>query len=120
MKVTDALLGEHGVVYAQFDYLEKNIPHAEDLTLVKSPGAMLTAALAPHAHLEDELLFIALAAHIDPQFGPLAVMRAEHDEIEGNLQRLQERTISRKQKICCCMPFKPRGHILRRKSKSYL
>jgi len=90
MKVTDALLGEHGVFYAQFDYMEKNIPHAMDLTLVKSLGAMLTAALATHAHMEDELLFIALEAHIDPQFGPLAVMRMEHNEIEGSLIRLQE------------------------------
>ncbi|MCI0690899.1 hemerythrin domain-containing protein [candidate division KSB1 bacterium] len=90
MKVTDALLGEHGVFYAQFDYLEKNIPHAKDLVLVKSQSAMLAAALAPHAHLEDELLFIALEAHIDPQSGPLAVMRMEHNEIEGSLERLQE------------------------------
>jgi hemerythrin-like domain-containing protein len=90
MKVTDALLGEHGVFYAQFDYLEKNVPQATDLALVKSQGVMLTAALATHAHLEDELLFIALEAHLDPQFGPLAVMRVEHNEIEGSLERLQE------------------------------
>lgn len=90
MKVPDALLGEHGVFYAQFDYLEQNIPHAHDVTLVKSQGAMLTAALATHAHMEDELLFVALEAHLDPQFGPLAVMRAEHNEIEGSLMRLQE------------------------------
>ncbi len=89
MKVTEALLGEHAVFYAQFGYLEKNIPSAQDLTLVKSQGAMLTAALASHAHLEDELLFIALEAHLDPQCGPLAVMRMEHNEIEGSLQRLQ-------------------------------
>jgi iron-sulfur cluster repair protein YtfE (RIC family) len=91
MKVTDALLGEHGVFYAQFDYMEKNVPHAQDLALVKSQGAMLAAALAPHAHLEDELLFIALEAHLDPQSGPLAVMRMEHNEIEGSLERLQKR-----------------------------
>jgi len=90
MKITEALLGEHAVFYAQFGYLEKNIPAAQDLTLVKSQGAMLTAALASHAHLEDELLFIALEAHLDPHFGPLAVMRMEHNEIEGSLQRLQE------------------------------
>jgi hemerythrin-like domain-containing protein len=90
MKVTDALLGEHAVFYAQFDYLEKTIPPAKDMTLVKGQGAMLTAALATHAHLEDELLFIALESHLDPQFGPLAVMRMEHNEIEGSLGRLQE------------------------------
>jgi len=90
MKITDALLGEHAVFYAQFDYLEKNIPLAKDLTLVKNQGAMLTAALATHAHLEDELLFISLEAHMAPQSGPLAVMRLEHNEIEGSLIRLQD------------------------------
>jgi regulator of cell morphogenesis and NO signaling len=90
MKITEALLGEHGVFYAQFDYMEKNIPQTKDLTLVKSQSAMLAAALAPHAHLEDELLFSALEAHLDPQSGPLAVMRMEHDEIEGSLERLQK------------------------------
>lgn len=90
MKVTEALLGEHAVFYAQFDYLEKNIPPAKDLALVKSLGAMLTAALATHAHWEDELLFIALESHLDSQFGPLAVMRMEHHEIESSLGRLQE------------------------------
>ena len=90
MKVTDALLGEHAIFYAQFDYLEKNIPAAQDLTLVKSQGAMLTAALATHAHMEDELLFVALEAHMNPESGPLAVMRMEHNEIEGSLMRLRE------------------------------
>lgn len=90
MKVTDALLGEHAIFYAQFDYLEKNIPGAQDLTLVKNQGAMLTAALATHAHMEDELLFVALEAHMNPASGPLAVMRMEHNEIEGSLIRLQE------------------------------
>jgi hemerythrin-like domain-containing protein len=90
MKITDALLGEHGVFYAQFDYMEKNVPQAKDLALVKSQGAMLAAALAPHAHLENDLLFVALESHLDPQSGPLAVMRMEHDEIEGSLERLQK------------------------------
>ena len=90
MKVTDALLGEHAIFYAQFDYLEKNIPAAQDLTLVKSQGAMLTAALATHAHIEDELLFVALETDMNPESGPLAVMRMEHNEIEGSLVRLQE------------------------------
>jgi hemerythrin-like domain-containing protein len=90
MKITDALLGEHAVFYAQFDYLEKNVPSAKDVTLVKSQGAMLTAALATHAHLEDELLFIALESYLDPKSGPLAVMRMEHQEIESSLGRLHE------------------------------
>ncbi len=87
MKITDALLGEHAVFYAQFDYLENAIPGANSVTLVKSLGAMLAAALASHARTEEELLFTTLEPHIGPM-GPLAVMRKEHDQIEKSLERL--------------------------------
>jgi hemerythrin-like domain-containing protein len=90
MKITDALLGEHAVFYAQFDYMEKSVPRAESAALVKSLGAMLSAALASHAHLENDLLFRALEAHLPTEGGPLAVMRMEHDEIEGSLMRLPD------------------------------
>jgi hemerythrin-like domain-containing protein len=85
--ITDALLGEHAVFYAQFDYLENAIPGANSVTLVKSLGAMLAAALASHARTEEELLFTTLEPHIG-SMGPLAVMRIEHDQIEKTLERL--------------------------------
>jgi hemerythrin-like domain-containing protein len=87
VKITDALLAEHAVFYAQFEYLNHSIPVADTLPLVKSQGAMLAAALASHANLEDELLFSALEPYVGP-IGPLAVMRMEHDQIEGALERL--------------------------------
>jgi hemerythrin-like domain-containing protein len=87
MKITDVLLGEHAVFYAQFDYLERAIPAATSVTQVKSLGAMLAAALASHAQMEEELLFTTLEPHIG-SMGPLAVMRMEHDEIEKSLERL--------------------------------
>lgn len=90
MKVTDALLGEHAVMHAQFEFLEENLPSLNDLAQVKSLGAMLAAALASHAYLEDELLFLALEVHMNPASGPLAVMRMEHEEIESRLEGLQE------------------------------
>jgi hemerythrin-like domain-containing protein len=90
MKITDALLGEHGVFYAQFEHIEKVVPKMETLALVQSQGAMLAAALKPHAQMENELLFRALESHLPADSGPLAVMRMEHDEIEGTLGRLQE------------------------------
>lgn len=89
MKITDALLGEHGAFYAQFDHLEEVVPMAESLAQVQGLAALLTAALATHAHLENELLFTALDPHMG-QMGPLTVMRMEHDEIEGILARVQE------------------------------
>ncbi|MCK4975315.1 MAG: hemerythrin domain-containing protein [Anaerolineales bacterium] len=87
MKITDALLGEHAVFYAQFDHLEQAIPAANSIAQVKSLGAMLAAALASHAQMEEELLFTTLEPHIG-SMGPLAVMRTEHDEIEKSLERL--------------------------------
>ena len=87
MKITDALLGEHAVLYTQFDFLEQAIPAANSVAQVKSLGAMLAAALASHARLEEELLFTTLEPHIG-SMGPLAVMRMEHDEIEKSLERL--------------------------------
>ncbi|MBW8010733.1 MAG: hypothetical protein FVQ83_05740 [Chloroflexi bacterium] len=87
MNITDALLGEHAVFYALFTHLEQNIPSAETTLLVKSQGAMLAAGLASHANLEEELLFKTLEKEIGPG-GPLAVMRMEHEEIEGSLERL--------------------------------
>ncbi len=89
MKITEAFLGEHGAFYAQFDHLEQAIPAAETLTQVQSLSALLTVALATHAHLEDELLFTALDPYL-AQMGPLSVMRMEHDEIEGILAHVQE------------------------------
>lgn len=84
MKITDAFLGEHAILYAQFNYLEQATPAAETLAAVQSLAAGLAATLASHAHLEDELLFTALDPYLGPM-GPLAVMRMEHDQIEGLL-----------------------------------
>ncbi len=87
MKLTDALRGEHGVFYAQFDHLEQAVPAVEDLAVLKSQAAMLAAALATHAQLEEELLFQALDPHLS-EMGPLAVMRAEHEEVEAGLSEI--------------------------------
>jgi hemerythrin-like domain-containing protein len=90
MKITDALLGEHGVFYAQFGQLEKAVPASETLAQVQGQAALLGAALKPHASMEDEFLFTPLESHLGTQAGPLAVMRMEHDKIEGALARVQE------------------------------
>ncbi len=87
MIITDAFLGEHAVFYALFLHMEQTKPTADALAQVKSQGAMLAAALAGHAHLEEDLLFKTLEPHIG-SMGPLAVMRMEHNQIEGGLERL--------------------------------
>ncbi len=92
MNLTDALRGEHGVFYAQFDFLEKAVPAAEDLEVLKSLAAMLASALATHAQLEEELLFQALDSDAGAM-GPLTVMRAEHEEVEGGLSKIPDITV---------------------------
>ena len=89
MKITDAFLGEHGVFYAQFSHLEEVLPLSEAVEEVHAQAALLTAALATHARLEEDVLFTSLDPHLGPM-GPLAVMRAEHNEIEGTLARIPE------------------------------
>lgn len=86
MNITEALLGEHAVIYTLLTHLEQTTP---TMTLhdIKTQAAMLTAALASHAKIEEELLFVHLEEIIGPA-GPLTVMRAEHDRIEGGLEQL--------------------------------
>lgn len=85
MKITDALLGEHGVLYRLLDYCAENA-HGWDLATVRAGAGALEKALASHAGIENELLFQPLEPYF-PGGGPLEVMRAEHDEIEGSVGR---------------------------------
>ncbi len=62
MKITDALLGEHGAFYAQFDRLEETLPHTTLAGEVREQAALLAAALVSHAQLEDTLLFERMRA----------------------------------------------------------
>lgn len=88
MDITDALRGEHAVFYAQFDYMETAL-RSGAIAEPRALGAMLAAALASHAHLEESLLFAAIEPHVGPS-GLLAVMREEHDEIERLLEELPD------------------------------
>ncbi len=86
--ITDALLGEHGVIYRLLEHLtSRSFASAEE---ARVQAAELAAGLATHAHLEDELLFVPLEGPLGPNGGPLAVMRAEHEQVEGMLERLAQ------------------------------
>jgi hypothetical protein len=92
MRITDALLGEHGVFYAQFDRLEETLPSEDGLEAMRAQASMLAAALGPHARLENVLLFAAVEERLGVAAGPMAVMREEHDEIETALARAERAT----------------------------
>ncbi|MPZ19912.1 MAG: hypothetical protein GEV06_18650 [Luteitalea sp.] len=87
MKLTDALLGEHGVIYALFDHVERELPATSTLEDVQRVTRVLAAALVSHAQIEDEMLFPPLETYLGPA-GPLAVMRHEHEEIERAIEEV--------------------------------
>ncbi|MBI6546344.1 MAG: hemerythrin domain-containing protein [Cyanobacteria bacterium NC_groundwater_1444_Ag_S-0.65um_54_12] len=111
MKITEAFLGEHGVIYALLNHLEQEIPNAESSGEVQSQAALLIPALASHAQLEDLLLFPALESKIGPA-GPLTVMRFEHNDIDETLGRLLEvRELNRAQALIRHLLLVAREHF---------
>jgi iron-sulfur cluster repair protein YtfE (RIC family) len=80
----DALLGEHGLLYALFDELEARAASATTLAEAQMAAGPVASALLSHARIEDELLFPALERTIGGD-GPLFVMRSEHQEIDDLL-----------------------------------
>jgi len=87
MRITDALLGEHGVLHAQLDHLEASLVHEERIEGVRRLAALLAAGLVPHARIENELLFEPLAEAAGP--GPVLVMIDEHGRIEAALEEVE-------------------------------
>ncbi|MCC6159373.1 MAG: hemerythrin domain-containing protein [Deltaproteobacteria bacterium] len=87
MKITDALRGEHGVFYAQFERIRKAVDDNASLDELQGATRVLATALVSHAMLENNLLFAALEPKIGGM-GPLAVMRHEHNDIEGGFLEL--------------------------------
>lgn len=87
MKITDALLAEHGVIYELLDQVEKLLSSPGCLAELQRVAELLGAVLISHARIEDELLFRNLEPHLGPD-GPLGRMRHEHMEIEGALEEV--------------------------------
>lgn len=85
MKITDALLGEHAMLYELFDYLRDTALKSDDVQDVRAAVAVLERLLLSHARVEEDLLFPRLEPHLG-QMGPLAVMLSEHREIDNLLE----------------------------------
>ena len=84
MRITDALLAEHGVICQLLDYVARRAP-AWNPDQAREGGASLAAVLRPHAVTEEELLFRTLERVLGHEPVPLAVLRLEHEEIEAIL-----------------------------------
>ncbi|MBM3566750.1 MAG: hypothetical protein FJX42_11640, partial [Alphaproteobacteria bacterium] len=73
-------LGEHAMLYETFDHLRAAMA-AGETSDIRGTLPVLEKLLATHARIEEELLFPNLEPRLGPM-GPLAVMRAEHRELD--------------------------------------
>ena len=85
MKLTDALLGEHGLFYALFSELRTKLAAGEDVRVLMD---VIGAVLESHAEIEERLLFPALEPHTGGM-GPLPVMLQEHKRIDEILNAIR-------------------------------
>jgi hemerythrin-like domain-containing protein len=89
MRITDAFVAEHAVLYAQLDHLEEAVPAARTMGEIKAMAALLEAGLRTHAELEDELLFDGLEPGLD-QMGKLEKIQHEHGAICHGLDLVRQ------------------------------
>lgn len=81
MNILDELRRDHDRLRAEMAELESGAATQERL-------GRFVRELLTHASLEEELLFRELERGLPADEGPLAVMREEHEQIEGSLARL--------------------------------
>ncbi|MCU0771236.1 MAG: hemerythrin domain-containing protein [Verrucomicrobia bacterium] len=89
MKITEALIAEHGVFHGLFDYIERTTPSLKTLAEVKAVAGLLDATLVPHSRVEEEL-FIEPLDHCMDQLGQTKHFHGEHEEIEATLAKIQQ------------------------------
>jgi hemerythrin-like domain-containing protein len=82
MRITQALLGEHGAIYALFDLIEKTVTAAE-LTELRISTKSLHCAIGSHAAIEDEVLRPAIQNYLPAPAGP-----SDHDVIDAGLAKV--------------------------------
>jgi hemerythrin-like domain-containing protein len=85
IKITDALVGEHGPLYAQLDRLAQVTDGSVDA--IRSCSELLAAGLASHAQLEDTLLFAALEQRTGRD-SLLEGMYEDHQQVDALLSEL--------------------------------
>ncbi len=83
MRITQALLGEHGAMYPLLDLIEKNSAEAS-LDQLKTQAGLLRSTLVSHADLEDRLLRPAILAHLPATNGG----PTDHQVIGAGLDRV--------------------------------
>lgn len=88
MRITDALLGEHGVLYALFDHIERVLTDARTVEEIRPLCGALETCLHSHARVEDLQLVPALESCPDVETASVGAMRREHENIAQSLSEL--------------------------------
>lgn len=91
MKITEALQAEHLVFHSMFDHIEAIAPALKTLGEVKALASLVEQMLKAHSDTEDEL-FLGPLEHCFEQLGQRDAFLAEHQEMDGNLLRVQQAT----------------------------
>ena len=90
MKLTDALLGEHGAFYTLFDQIEEIASMEGTMSQILGATTVLGAMVDSHATLEEKILFSALEPHLGKDEELLAELGNEHREMALLLTRIED------------------------------
>ena len=91
MKITDALVAEHRVFCAVFDYIEHVLPNLSTQQEAKILAGLLESLLRGHGDAEENLAYVALDHVLDDK-GRLDHMHHEHEEIDVRLKQAHAAT----------------------------
>src|SRR5262245_1280081 len=87
MDVTQALLGEHGVVHLLVEQLEEALERYQTTAELRAASEPLAITLLGHARIEDETLFQPYEKHTG-SLGPLRCLRHEHQLMDQQIRAL--------------------------------
>ena len=99
MDVTQALLGEHGIVHLLVEQLEEALERYQTTSELRAASEPLAITLLGHARIEDETLFQPYEKHTG-SLGPLKCLRHEHELMDQQIRsmfRLQDPAVLREQ-----------------------
>ncbi len=91
MKITDALLVEHGLLYITMDFVAEYLRQVKDLTEVKLLASMLERLLDAHGKGEEHFMLVPFD-HILEDHGQREQMCVAHLEIDVRLKEAQSAT----------------------------
>jgi hemerythrin-like domain-containing protein len=87
MDVTQALLGEHGIVHLLVEQLDEALGRHRTTAELRAAAEPLAITLLGHARVEDETLFQPYEKHTG-SLGPLKCLRHEHELMDRQIRAL--------------------------------